>query len=544
MTLKTTDAHAAILRKLSATRKLQNWTRKAVVGTGSKVIFDTAQEAKEYGLNAGLIHTFDFNEVDMFEALSHLAFEFRYNIVSDDMEMRHEALTKGNWIAVTKKSKELAMLSRALHSICFVVKSETERHEGEKYKYFWIDQIPNNQWGKTTDTIIGNLGSLVVEYGNGEIPAVHPLREFLDEVRKHRKTLDTNQVNDCKRLASTWLNEIPHLRPVNEELGNAASLNIAGGLGYRLLESEKPTGYRPMAQREMVFLASPQSWKIGKTAAMVSLVPPSLTNRVLENFTLDSEQKMHRAIKGKFFVIADDLSGFTSKQGEQWKSFQTQTRPSVDDKYKNIKDFPRTDWIAGTANDMFVPPNNALSARVVVCEVDAIKESKAIPARQRGKDIAQWFDELRLALFVGAVTLAEEDIDIEVPEHLWDTRRDAIESVMSQNDDLRAAIKEFIGERCDEFNYYFQMRDLLHELGFLTHQLGDDKGKAIARDFTILEEIELAYRVMLGKNMPEYRAVVAILEGLGWRQKRHQTKDGQIRCIAPTTDKSYRPWNA
>lgn len=527
------DRHTELLRIIAEAKKMPSWIGKAVAIDG---FFPDFESAIHHAVENALIPVFQPDEDIMIEALQHVGFDFRYNIVADDVEANHPFLTGGQWKPVRKKSNQVALLSRVLHQICCTVQMVGKQG-------YAVRRIEMNLWGATTESILGNLRKLVVEDGNGQIPTVHPLRECLNEVREYRDSLTPEQLEKTKRLAKTWLNEMPHLRPINGEIGDAASLNIACGLAYRLLESEKPHGYRPMAQRELVFLASPREWKIGKTAAMVSLIPPTLIGRVLENFTLDSDQKMLRSVKGKFFVIADDLNGFTAKQAEQWKAFQTLTRPSVDDKFKDIKEFPRTDWVAGTANGMFIPPDQALNSRIIVCEVAACKESKSVPAKQRGIEISQWFDKYRMALFAGAVTLAEDDVDIEAPDAIWGERRDAIETTMTHNDDLRDAIKRYINEECSDMHGFFRMKKLLHDLHYLAYQSGDDKGKVIGRTEGTEDEVDTAYLHLVGKNPPEYRAVVNILEGLGWRSKKKIAAGKKFNVIAPASEKSYRPWS-
>ena len=385
-----------LANEMVKSKHIPDWIDSAIASLGENNAFPSKPEAEMTAKGMGLTPLNNYDEDGLHLALGSVGFKFRFNIISKRIETAHEVFTNSEWLAVRKKDKIISMLSRAVHkTACIITKDGKDKEkEGEIWR---IGRIRFNAWGKTTDSIIGDLFGLVVEHGKGQIPAIHPFREFLNVVRKHRELLSDELLDNAKELAKTWINYIPHIEPENPILGNAASFNIIGGLATRLLESEKESNYRPKMQRELVLLASPIEKQIGKTAIITSLVPPELNKSVLENFTIDDDTKMYRNIKGKFFVIADDLSGFTAKQGEKWKSFQTQTRPTVDEKFENTEEFARTDWIAGTANQIFLPSDQALHSRMIVCEMTAKPDSANIPHEKRGKDINHFFNEYRLS---------------------------------------------------------------------------------------------------------------------------------------------------
>ena len=220
--------------------------------------------------------------------------------------------------------------------------------------------------------------------------------------------------------------------------------------------------------------------RIGKTATLVSLVAPELHARVLENFRFRTDDvRMLRSIKGKWLAIADELRGFGAKEGEEWKAFQTNTRPSVDDKFKDVKDFPRTDWVVGSANSVFFTKDPALRSRFIVCEVAADPESKGIEAEERGREIAAFFDEFRNTIIAGGVILVEEGAKIEAPRNLDKERRLAIESATDEPEAYTVLAKKALGRCVTADRPECRLVDVYREMGILVYQGGLHRGKTI-----------------------------------------------------------------
>ena len=541
-----TKGFEQLLTDIWVQKRIPNATNQSIVRMKSDLGdegFESYEAAKTFVDNEGLYLFRGLGADSIAECWNHIGGQLRYNPVDNDLELFHEVLTKENWLPIVPKDTTVALFSRCLHEVgCLIVpmKSEEDR--------FKIVRIPKSNWSPGGESIISDLRSLVVEHGVGTIPTVHPLREFLGKVRDFRSEMTEDQIEASVEFANDWILHIPHIAAKNDDIARAASRNISIGLAQRLIESEKPAGYRPMPQRETVMFSSADQFKIGKTATVVSIAPPELNRRVLENFTLDKEKEILRSIKGKWLVIADDLSGFTAKQGEQWKSIQTQTRPSVDDKYKNIKDFPRTDWVVATANDVFIPPNLALMARIIIVEVVSRQSSSEIEPFVRGKEIRKFFDDYRMSLFAGAITLAERGENPEAPENLWSVRREAIEESTDEQDGFTIRVKKSIKKVTTPGKPYFRLVDIAQEMGLLRHQFGERRGATIPRvsDGIPVSEDELrsAFAAFTGERGSISRRLTGVLNSLGWRNRRRRfTKGGRpIVRFSMINEHSYWPW--
>ena len=439
--------------------------------------FETRHAAIRAAEDAGL-YVFRYkSEEEMLHCLAQYGFSLRMNVVENNLEVAHDVLTKGYWKAVLKDDTVVAMISRAIRQLGCVIHVDEE-----------------SGWREVFDTRT-QQSRLGLPTGVVSCPT---LDRWWWRAERGRCRPFTPSARNCEKCGASWKGGAksrrrprkrwrircwtitPHIRANDEEIARAASKNICMGLAQRLVEStEQSDTYRPKMQREVVILASADEFRIGKTTIVVNLAGPDMADRVLENFKVKAgdEVRMLRSIKGKWVVIADDIAGFTEKNGKDFKDFQTQTRPSVDDKWKNTKSFPRTDWVVATANDIHIPADQALRSRLLVCDVGARPESKNIPAEVRGKEIAEFFRDARNIFLAGGLLMIDEGYLMEADDSLYTKRREAIEQSSDEQDGYTLGVKKALNKRTSVDKPYARMVDLAREMSMLKFESGDRKGE-------------------------------------------------------------------
>ena len=511
--------------------------------------FETQAQASDHAWGHGLFTFFAFNAKTMVKCLALAGFELRYNPVDVDLEVRHQVLTGDLWKPIRKNGNEAAMISLALHQLAVTVRRGKEAN-GEDEKRFYIAPVPERTWPENGITILDKMRSVIVEDGCGLIPTIHPLKETLEAVRAKIAGWTDEQQEAAKTISREFLLMVPHIVADKDRVAKHASRNIAMGLAQRLIESESPPGYRPRMQREIVMLVSDEH-RIGKTATLVSLIPGDLHARVLENFRFRTDDvRMLRSIKGKWLVIADELRGFGAKEGEEWKAFQTNTRPSVDDKFKDVKDFPRTDWVVGSANSVYFTKDPALRSRFFVCEVAANPESKDVEPEQRGREIAAFFEKWRITIIAGGLLMVEAGETIEAPRDLDKDRRLAIESATDEPEFYTALVKKALGRCVNEVERECRLVDVYREMGVLEFQGGLHKGKMIPRfgredpdnPAPTDEDMAMAYHKAASTKPPQVKKLDGALETLGWQNVRMRRDGTTTRLLMLTDPSGYQPW--
>ena len=287
-----------------------------------------------------------------------------------------------------------------------------------------------------------------------------------------------------------------------------------------------------------------------------SLVEGKMSGRILENFKIGSDKEMLRSIQGKWLVIADELSGFSNKSGEEWKAFQTVTRPSVDRKYHHIKEFPRTDWIVGTANKVFIPTDPALRSRFIICEVEARKDTEHLSPKKRGREIFEWFEKNRDRVLIGGLLLIEEDENIEADRDLWRERRESMENATNDRDFFNYRVEKALGKLTTPDHPYCRLVDVCRELDMLQYQEGKYRGSLIPRDGEEPAELpsgepppavtdavlRKAYAALSGSRGQPFRRLMSALESMGWDNRRKRINGTQSMFVCPVGSNFVEPW--